>query len=275
MGSKVAFQLSGECPGGGVALHRSGFSNSSGVALWRVPLKLSTEHPVLWRLTRTLLAPHAPADDGDGFPRYVEAAARAHLDVNDWIELNLKWVPALPVLEELVFPYLAPNSIVCEVGVGTGRWSRHIAARIPHGRLALVDKSPWIVSFLQHYFTAERNVDVALCDGVRLPFSESGWADVVFSQGMFITLKLGHVFRYLKEFSHALKPGGVVIVDFIDPETERGWDFLEGESERAHDVFAFHSLAAISKACNRAGLSILGAKVVGKSTYLAAQKPAS
>jgi ubiquinone/menaquinone biosynthesis C-methylase UbiE len=214
----------------------------------------------------------AARDNGDGFPDYLRAAERAGVDVNDWIEAHLGWVPALPVLQELVFPLLTENSAVCEVGVGTGRWSRHIVERIPHGKMLLVDRSPWVTEFLRGYFSGRSNVRSVTGNGVSIAGADASWADLVFSQGLFITLKLGHILTYLRSCSRTLKYGGAAVFDFVDAETPGGWEFLLRESSRAHDVFTYHSLSVVMKCCEEAGLHVEKVKAVGKSTYLIARK---
>ena len=215
----------------------------------------------------------ASGDNGDGFPGYVERAAADGIDVNDWIERELHWTPALPVLAELVFPLITPASVVCEVGVGTGRWSRHLLTRVPEGRLVLVDRSQWVVGFVRDYFRTSQNVRAIACQGgASLPFDDSSWADLFFSQGLFITMKLGHIRCYLNEFARALKKGGHAVFDFIDPSTPMGWEFLERESVRAHDVFTYHSAAHIEGCCNAAGLHVEKFESIGKSTYVVARK---
>src|SRR5215469_3176288 len=88
----------------------------------------------------------------EGFAGYLEAAYAEGMDVNDYEEERLGWRLPLPTLEELVFPSLRDDSRVCEIGPGTGRWSRHMAGRVPLGELHLVDPSPWMVRFLTRYF---------------------------------------------------------------------------------------------------------------------------
>ena len=232
-----------------------------------------SQNPSLRAVVGGIFSPMRQAGDyGDGYPAYVSAAARARMDVNDWIEANLGWFPALPILESVAFPYVSEDSRVCEVGVGTGRWSRHIAKRVPLGSLTLVDKSPWVIRFVREYFAHLKNVRAEICDGYSLPLSGPGNTDLVFSQGLFITLKLGHAFIYLKEFGRILKPGGRAIFDFIDPETPSGWAFLEREIARAPDVFAYHSLAAVSRCAEAAGLEVERTHCFGKSTYLITRK---
>lgn len=214
-----------------------------------------------------------PPKNGDGFPAYARHAAALNVDVNDWIEGNLGWVPALPILEDMIFPLLSPTAHVCEVGVGTGRWSRHIADRIPAGRLILADRTPWEANFLRSYFADRPNVEVVLCDGVRLPLIQDGWADLFFSQGMFVALKLGHLYVYVCEFARCLKPGGWVVFDFIDPETPDGWAFLLKEAPGSPLVFTYHSLSSVVKCFHAAGLELEGTKIIGKSTYVIGRKP--
>src|SRR5258708_22262476 len=88
----------------------------------------------------------------EGFPGCVEAARRLGLDVNDYEEAQLGWYPAQELLEATAFGHLRTDSVVCEIGPGTGRFSRFIVPRIPHGQLHLVDHSAWMVRFLADYF---------------------------------------------------------------------------------------------------------------------------
>src|SRR5690242_6129964 len=95
------------------------------------------------------LTPWRADDKSEGFEGYVRQAKEAGIDVNDWQEQALGWVPALPALERIVFPSLQSDWQVIEIGPGTGRFSRFLAARLNRGGgLHLVDHSPWLVDFL-------------------------------------------------------------------------------------------------------------------------------
>src|SRR4051794_4103593 len=109
----------------------------------------------------------------EGFPGYLEAAQRLGMDVNEYEETHLGWAPALPQLEATTFSHLRVDATVCEIGPGTGRFSRLIAARLETGELHLVDHSPWMVRFLESYFVSEPRVRVHLGDGHSLPFDRS------------------------------------------------------------------------------------------------------
>src|SRR5438132_4671378 len=144
----------------------------------------------------------------EGFAGYLEAADQAGMDVNDFEEQRLGWRLPLPTLQELVFPLLHEDARVCEIGPGTGRWSRHIAERIPRGELHLVDPSPWMVRFLSEYFAENANVRSHLNDGQSLPFEQSEWLDLIFSANTFVELKLGVIWLYARDFARTLNTGG-------------------------------------------------------------------
>jgi ubiquinone/menaquinone biosynthesis C-methylase UbiE len=218
------------------------------------------------------LTPWRADDKSEGFEGYVAQARQAGMDVNDFEDQALHWVPALPVLERIVFPNLQPDWQVIEVGPGTGRYSRHLAARLRSGELHLVDHSPWLVGFLGDYFKTCTNVQVILNDGFVLPFTNDSWADLVFSAGTLVALKLGAIQLYAQEFARVLKPGGRVIFDYIDPETSEGWTHLTSQTPYLRSVYTYHCASAIDKVFRSAGFRIGERIQDGKSTYLTVQK---
>lgn len=202
----------------------------------------------------------------EGFPGYLAVAERLGMDVNDYEESQLGWYPAQPLLEATTFPLLRESSIVCEVGPGTGRFSRLILPRIPQGELHLVDHSAWMVRFLERYFP-QPNVHVSLGDGHSLPFTRSHWVDLVFVAGTIIALTLGTIDLYAAEFARVLKPGGVVIFDYLDPSTTGGWSFLREEGQRLPDVYTYHAPEVIDRIFTDAGFTDFRRTQLGKSTY--------
>jgi len=87
------------------------------------------------------------AERPEGFAGYLEAACQAGMDVNDYEEQRLGWRLPLPTLEAIAFPLLRQDSTICEIGPGTGRWSRHLLTQIPTGELHLVDRRPGWCAF--------------------------------------------------------------------------------------------------------------------------------
>jgi ubiquinone/menaquinone biosynthesis C-methylase UbiE len=211
----------------------------------------------------------------EGFPGYLEAANRLGMDVNDYEESQLGWYPAETLLTATLFPQLQADSIVCEVGPGTGRFSRYIVPRIPRGQLHLVDHSPWMVRFLSGYFRNQPNVSVHLGDGQSLPLDGDGGMDVVFVAGTIIALKLGNILRYAVEFARVLKPGGLLVFDYLDPITDDGWSHLHTEGRRLADVYTYHACEVIDRVFKEAGFEAFERQQLSKSTYFSARKAAS
>ena len=210
----------------------------------------------------------------EGFPSYLEQARAAGMDVNDYEEERLGWKPALPTLEEIAFPYLREESRVCELGPGTGRWSRHLLARVPSGELHLVDRSPWMIRFLADYFRGRPNLHVHLGDGLRLPMAGDDWLDLAFVAHTFEAFSLGVIRSYLLDFARVLKPGGHAVFDYIDPTVPDGWAYLENIPAGLEAVHTFHSGEVIDRVAAAAGLEVMGRHQVGKNTFVTARKPA-
>jgi SAM-dependent methyltransferase len=208
----------------------------------------------------------------EGFPGYLAAAREAAMDVNDYEEQRLGWRLPRPTLDEIAYPYLREDSTVCEIGPGTGRWSRHILARIPRGELHLVDPSPWMVRFLAGYFEQAPNVVAHLNDGQSLPFERQAWMDLIFSANTFVELKLGVIWLYARDFVRALKPGGYAVVDYVDPTTPEGWEHLMTQPPDLASVYTFHAPEVIDNVFESAGLTIERRYQVGKSTFVIARR---
>jgi len=218
------------------------------------------------------LTPWRADEKSEGFEGYVRHARLAGMDVNEWQEQVLGWVPCLPALERIVLPDLQPDWRVIELGPGTGRFSRHLADRLPRGELYLVDHSPWLVAFLRDYFQTCPRVRVALNDGYVLPFADGEWADLVFSAGTLVAMKLGAIDLYAREFFRVLKPGGRVIFDYIDPETPAGWTHMTSQTPYLRSVYTYHTASAMNKVFASAGFRIGERTQDGKSTYLTVHK---
>jgi SAM-dependent methyltransferase len=221
--------------------------------------------PAGFELRERLVDPTA-----EGFPAYVVAARKRGMDVNDYEEAELKWLPPLPILQQVVFPYLHADSIVCEIGPGTGRWSRHLAARLEGGQLHLVDHSPWMVEFLSNYFAHQPNVHAHLGNGRSLPFASDSWLDLIFASATFVELKLGIIYLYAREFARVLKPGGHAIFDYIDPTTTEGWQHLV--SGVLPEVYTFHAPEMINRIFCSIGFDVVERHQIRKSTYIVVRK---
>lgn len=129
------------------------------------------------------------------FPRFLMQSKEAGRDVNEWLEDVEGWPAAEPIFNALIKEKLTKESVVCELGPGTGRWTKSFLEVVDFscgGMVHLVDHSPWIVCFLSHYFRDKTNVQTHMSDGQSLPLCSNS-LDLVFSGGVLFGLKVGHL----------------------------------------------------------------------------------
>jgi Methyltransferase domain len=211
---------------------------------------------------------------GEGFPQYLREANKQNMDVNDWIEEELGWAASLEILETTVYPYLNKNSIVYELGPGTGRHARHLISKVTKGELHLIDKSPWIVQFLQKYFQENPNTHIYQCNGYSFPLPLERKADLMISFGTFIGLNLGLFYLYASYFFNILKPGGYCILNYLDITTSFGWEHLKSSSLQYGNIFTYHALETVDHLFTSAGFEIVKREQL-INTYLIIRKPLS
>lgn len=204
------------------------------------------------------------------FPYLVEQARLLGQDVNDYQDALDGWEPAATRFEALLGRHLQPSSRVCEIGPGTGRWSRHVAARIPQGELHLVDHSAWLCEFLRGAFASDPRIRVHLNDGVHLEPLASGSLDLVYSVGTFVAMNLGVIKRYAHEIRRTLRPGGLAVLDYIDVGEPRGWDWLERQCANAEyaQIYTFHNRETLQRVFTAAGLAVVEETPATWSTFV-------
>jgi len=206
----------------------------------------------------------------EGFPEYLKESRKAGMDVNDFINSKLG-NPAYDIqiiLKKELSEFKSP--IFCELGVGTGRWTKEII-KILHDsqdwKIYAVDHSEWIVDFLKNYFINEKNVIPLLNDGLTLPFPDNNFLDLIFCQGMFIELKLSNIMSYAFEFSRTLKPNGIAVFNYIDLKTDNGWNHLRKQSTILSSCFTYHTTETIDRIFTEAGFVKIKSLLLGNSTY--------
>ena len=219
----------------------------------------------------------------DAHPSYKKEAFELGIDINDYQESKLGFVDSLPLLEKILFPLLNKIDIpkIIELGPGTGRWSRHIIKKLKDkgaGELTLVDHSDWIVEFLKEYFetTAESEINLKIekCDGFKLPEEIiSSSADIIFSSNTFVGLGIYFYYTYSVDFFRVLKSGGYCVFDYIDLNSEGGWNFLKQKVSEGLNYYSYYTFEAVDKIFKDSGFIFCSKHIYGKSTYLIYKKP--
>jgi ubiquinone/menaquinone biosynthesis C-methylase UbiE len=206
-----------------------------------------------------------------------EDARKAGMEVNDFVERDHK-KPALQELQKLVFPYISGSSIVCELGPGTGCYTRRISEKIDEGEFHVVDFDQYTIDFLKQYLKPNPRVRFHVNSGYTLPFESDAWVDLVFCTSMFTGINLTYFCAYIKEFSRVLKPRGYAVFDYFDVAAKEGWNNLMENMARDRPIFNYnyHATETIDKLVALAGLEVLERyPTIRGSTFVVARKVAN
>jgi SAM-dependent methyltransferase len=208
------------------------------------------------------------ADHSLSFDTYVHEAAKAGLDVNDYLEQIEGWEPAEYVIKKFVAPYRGDASTVIEIGPGSGRHARFLLPRHERDQLHLFDNSLWMQRFLKEYFRVQPTVKVHdFCRDYQLEFPAEQ-ADIVFSNGTFIALKLGEIREFALEAFRVLRPGGCFVFDYLDLSREEGWKYLQSQPSSLAACYTYFMPETIDRLCIDAGFHLRRRDMHGKSVFV-------
>lgn len=205
---------------------------------------------------------------------WISEAQVEGMAVNDFIERDHR-KPALSELERLVFPHISPSSTICELGPGTGVYTRYINAFITDGVYHVVDSDPNAIAFLRRHLPHNPCTHLHQNDGISLPLEGRDFVDLAFGASIFTGGNLSYLYRYVQEFSRVLKSGGRLVFDYFDISTEEGWNVLERNMMRQRPIYAYtyHCGETINRVLDRLGFEVIDRyPTVRGSLFLTAQK---
>lgn len=125
------------------------------------------------------------------------------------LETTANFVPA-----EFIGPYLANDSVVCEIGPGGGRYSQYLQSA----------KQLYLVEYNTEFFELLGTVlKDSTCEkiyvhspGSSLPGIQDKSIDLVFSFDCFVHLDIPLIKGYLEEIKRVLKPSAVAVIHYAD-----------------------------------------------------------
>ncbi|MBN1490500.1 MAG: methyltransferase domain-containing protein [Phycisphaerae bacterium] len=138
-----------------------------------------------------------------------------------------EWGVAPVIFERLLEPAISRDSVVLEIGPGSGRISEQV---YPHCReLHVVEISDEMIAALHDRLGQPPNVYVHKVHDVDLSMFADNTFDMAYSIGVFVHLQIEDIYRYLRDLRRVLKPGAFFILEgYADLEGEAKWhSFLE------------------------------------------------
>ena len=211
--------------------------------------------PLGVRLVPTLDPDKRPWDRH--FAQWLVEARRSGKDPNDIGDVSWADDPLRVAIQEHYLPHVRSDSVVLELGPGSGRLTRHVIGRCRE--MILVDYSRLVCDWLREYLRGKGVFRVHQIDRPFVPMVPDGSVDVVLANGVFEHLDMDEMLCFLEEFHRVLRPGGVVAFNFDNVMAaesipwQRRW--REGPSKRC--IFRFYHPDAVSRLGEAAGFETL------------------
>lgn len=164
-------------------------------------------------------------------PASIQVFEKFYQEYDNWFTRN-KWVYRSEI--EAIRKLIPNNGLGLEVGVGTGRFSN------PFGIKIGIDPSKRM-----GYIAKKREINFVCGVGEQLPFRKEKF-DFVLNVTTICFVK--EPFITLKEIKRILKVGGLVIIGFIDKNSELGklYEFKKDES-KFYKSAKFYSIERMQK----------------------------
>lgn len=140
------------------------------------------------------------------------------------------------ILAEFIDPFVTPESIAGEIGVGGGRVAAKVADRV--GELWCFDISARMLERAREHMGERPGVHFELLDGARLPEHATGRFDFLYSFDVFVHLDLHTIWKYLNEVERALQSGGRAFLHTSNLTAPTGWaNFARQDRYRPQDHY--------------------------------------
>lgn len=158
---------------------------------------------------------------------------------------------------------LNPDDEVLEIGCGSGRIGVVVAPRCR--RWTGADISAKMLALAAERLHTFNNVRLVQLHNVALDEFVDNSFDVIYSTSVFGHLDEMDRWRYVEEAARVLRPGGRLLLDNVDIESEAGWAMFARDArlyqslERPPYMPRFSTASELRNYASRAGLEHVGA----------------
>lgn len=186
-----------------------------------------------------------------GWIQEAQASGRDPNDIGDerWAE------DLLDVgLEDHYLPAFGPDSVVLELGPGSGRLTRHLVGKCLE--LIVVDSSLIVCDWITQYLAGKGAYRVYAIAGPHFPMVGSGEIDAVLAHGVVEHLDLDELYWFLVEFHRVLRQGGKVAFNFDNVMTDRGVEVMSQDGPGIRALFRVQHPESIRRVAEAAGFVV-------------------
>jgi SAM-dependent methyltransferase len=207
------------------------------------------------------------------FARWIAEAKAAGLDPNDLGDRAWRGI-ALEAASRHLLPRISPQSVVLELGPGSGRYTRHVLPRCRE--MILVDYSSLVCEWLREYLPGKGQFRVHHIDRPVFAQVADGVVDFAFANGVFEHIDPDDTDFFLQEFHRVLKPGGMLWFNFDNFMSPGGSRWFKEEDVKPGDrrIFRFYHPELLKKMAEMRGFSkVIVTPDEGRLAFLEAFKP--
>jgi ubiquinone/menaquinone biosynthesis C-methylase UbiE len=208
------------------------------------------------------------------FRQWVHQAKLTGSDPNDVGDTEWSDDHLMHALRERYLKHITADSVVLELGPGTGRLTRHL---IGHCKtLICVDYSQMVCDWLRDHFRTERCLAVHHITTPSLPIIADSSIDVIVAHGVFEHINLPDLSFFLEDCYRTLQPSGVMSFNYDNIMTRAGFEWLKEFRGKPGDqcIFHFYHPHTMAWIAENAGFSVLQNSVAkGRLCHIELQKP--
>jgi ubiquinone/menaquinone biosynthesis C-methylase UbiE len=156
-------------------------------------------------------------------PSHTVEANRDIWNNYDWSQMGEEWGPLEAgrhevdyttwkknLLDQMMFRYIKPDSVILEIGPGAGRWTQYLQPLANH--LIIADIAPKCLEICKQRFSDKTNIDYKLIESNNIDFISSDGVDHVWSYDVFVHINPSDTEQYMRNFARVLKKGGIGII---------------------------------------------------------------
>jgi SAM-dependent methyltransferase len=189
------------------------------------------------------------------FLQWIAEAEKKGGDPNDVGDQDWDDDPLNQALEQHYYPHITPDSVVLELGPGTGRATRYLLPKCRE--MVLVDYSQIVCDWLERYLKSRGRFRVLKIDDPGLPGVRDNSIDVAIANGVFEHIDPDGMLRFLREFHRVLRPGGVAAFNFDNIMSEQGFHWFLETPTKDRCIFKLYHPETVAKMATGVGFEVL------------------
>lgn len=158
------------------------------------------------------------------FLNWIAEAKAKGIDPNDVGDVAWANDPLRDALERFYLPHVKKNSVVLELGPGTGRMTRHLIGRC--AKIIAVDYSQVVCNHMRDYLRGKCDFHVLHIKQPTVYSLANESVDACLANGVFEHLDPEETMWFFEDFFRVLRPNGAVVVNFNNLMSEEGMAWL-------------------------------------------------